>query len=92
MIPNYATLGFSGLVAPFFQESHDSIEEFAEQVRETLLHLNDYVRPQSCPLCSFFFPAPSLEGSSRAQRFRRLLVEIFIPGIPAIIVKVFFGP
>jgi len=51
------------------------IEEFAEQVREALTHLHDYVRLQSCPLCSFFFPDPSLEGPSRAQRFRRLLLE-----------------
>jgi CheY-like chemotaxis protein len=54
---------------------NDSIEEFAEQVREVLIHLHDYVRLQSCPLCSVFFPDPSLEGPSRVQRFRRLLLE-----------------
>jgi len=56
-------------------ESLDSTEEFAEQVREALAHFHDYVALQSCPLCSAFFPDPSLEGPSRARRLRRLLLE-----------------
>jgi len=56
-------------------ELYGPIEEFAEQVREALTHLHDYVRLQSCPLCSAFFPDPSLEGPSRARRLRRLLLE-----------------
>ena len=56
-------------------ETYGSIEEFAEQVREALTHLHDYVQLQSCPLCSSLFPDPSLKGPSRAQRFRRLLLE-----------------
>jgi CheY-like chemotaxis protein len=56
-------------------EITDSIEEFAEQVREALTNLHDYVRFQRCHLCSLFFPDPSLAGPSRAQRFRRLLLE-----------------
>ncbi|MEA3345586.1 MAG: response regulator [Chloroflexota bacterium] len=56
-------------------ETYGSIEEFAEQVKKALNHLHDYVRLQGCPLCSSFFPDPSLEGPGRAQRFRRLLME-----------------
>ena len=56
-------------------KTYGSIKEFAEQVKEALNCLHDYVRLQNCPLCSSFFPDPSLEGPSRAQRFRRLLLE-----------------
>lgn len=56
-------------------ETYGSIKEFAEQVKEALNCLHDYVRLQNCPLCYSFFPDPSLQGPSRAQRFRRLLLE-----------------
>jgi CheY-like chemotaxis protein len=56
-------------------ETYRSIEQFAEHVRGVLIHLHDYVCLQSCPLSSSFFPDPSLEGPSRAHRFRRLLLE-----------------
>ena len=52
----------------------DSIEEFAAQVREVLIHLRDYVRLRGCSLCSFLFPAPSLEGPRRTQRYHRPLL------------------
>ena len=56
-------------------DSNDPMEGFAEQVREALANLHDYVRFQSCEMCSMFFPDPSMAGPSRAQRFRRLLLE-----------------
>ena len=56
-------------------EGYSSIEEFTKQVREALSHLHDYAYLQGCSLCTLFFPGLSLEGSSRAQRVRRLLLE-----------------
>ena len=41
---------------------------------EVLIHLRDYVRLRGCSLCSFLFPAPSLEGPRRTQCYHRPLL------------------
>ncbi len=50
-------------------------DEFVDSVRDALAHLYDYVHLQSHPLANLMMSPSGIDGVTRAQRLRRLLIE-----------------
>jgi CheY-like chemotaxis protein len=56
-------------------ESLLTFDQFASELRAVLNRVFDLAYLEKHPLCQAFFPGPALDGRSRAERFRRMVLE-----------------